>query len=402
MFVTVPPPAKSVSSAAILRTMVSMVSLVSLVSPLPVLIVLMVILLGGCAGLTEQAGAPGAAGMPDFQVRQAAQSSPSLQSSQASRAAAEAESARLNAVRAQSVGEPQYLRFKADDTELTAAQDDGRLTYLEFASPLSAQTEFFDQDGRPLRTAVAGRVVAIDGVHAGILVRRADRASFASPNPRALSLPRGPLPDSADHAEARAMLESQADQMQAMRRAVEAARSSSSPPRPVIATTPALLPPSISSAQFPFAPGVSSRPSTLPRIDVLNPASTLATASERGLVRVFFATASRAIVAPDDGLALLLREAANADEIRVTGFTDATGSHATNDVLALARADAVLRILLRRGIPAQRIVSNGIGAAGFIADNASEKGRALNRRVDVLMLRDGLPIAFGGTVRAMR
>ena len=88
---------------------------------------------------------------------------------------------------------------------------------------------------------------------------------------------------------------------------------------------------------------------------------------------MFFATASRAIVAPDDGLALLLREAGNADEIRVTGFTDATGSRGTNDALALARADAVVQILLRRGIPSSRIFSSAVGADEYIADNASER-----------------------------
>src|SRR5690606_36400520 len=115
-----------------------------------------------------------------------------------------------------------------------------------------------------------------------------------------------------------------------------------------------------------------------------------------GLVRVFFATASRTIVAPDDGLGLLLREAPHADEIRVTGFTDATGSRETNDALARARADAVVQILLRRGAAPDRIFSGGIGAADYIADNATEKGRALNRRVEVVLLRDGRPLAFGG------
>jgi outer membrane protein OmpA-like peptidoglycan-associated protein len=131
-------------------------------------------------------------------------------------------------------------------------------------------------------------------------------------------------------------------------------------------------------------------------------ANASAAAPERGLIRVFFATASRAIVAPEDGLAMLLQEARNADEIRVTGFTDATGSREANDALALARADAVVQILLRRGVPAARIISHAVGADEYIADNASERGRALNRRVEVLLLRDGEPLSLGGPARATR
>lgn len=328
----------------------------------------------------------------------------------AAAAAAEAESAREAAVRARSLGEPQYLRFKADETQLARAQDDGRFTYLEFAAPVTAELAFFDQDGRPLTVAGAGRVVAIHGLHSGILVGRADRASFVSPNPRALSLPRRPLPETADYGEARAKLENQGGQLQAMQRALEAAKSNagavqSVAPPPAYSTEaeqssrlrhltqPSHLPQRPRS----FAADLSSS-LTLP----LAAANASATAPERGLVRVYFATASRAIVAPDDGLGLLLREAGKADEIRVTGFTDATGSRATNEALALARADAVVQILLRRGIAGERIFSSAVGADEYIADNHSEKGRALNRRVEVLLLRNGLPLTFGVAARAMR
>jgi len=160
------------------------------------------------------------------------------------------------------------------------------------------------------------------------------------------------------------------------------------------------LPPAVSRLQAP-AWSADSAPRRV-FAPPLAAANASASAPERGLVRVFFATASRAIVAPEDGLALLLREATNADEIRVTGFTDATGSRAANDVLAQARADAVVQILLRRGIPASRIFSSAIGADEYLADNASERGRALNRRVEVLLLRNGAPVSLSGpSSRAM-
>ena len=344
-------------------------------------------------------------------------------------AQAAANAARVAAIQAQAALEPRYLRFQTEETQLGGAQDDGRHTYLEFESPVGAELQLFDQDGRPVAFAKAGRIAAVQGVHAGILVRRGERASFVSPNPRTAALPRQPLMESPEHAQARAGLENQSGQLQAMQRALEAAKLavaaagvrraatvSGSPasqaaesgrapaPAPLPQISPALPevtyaapPPSRSPRGLQDAVWASTRAAA-----PLAAANASTAAPERGLIRVFFATASRAIVAPEDGLALLLREAGNADEIRVTGFTDATGSRATNDALALARTNAVVQILLRRGIPAERIFSNAVGADAYIADNASERGRALNRRVEVLLLRNGVPLSFGGEARAMR
>ena len=349
----------------------------------------------------------------------------------------------------QSIHEPRYLRFRADETQLTGVLDDGRFTYLEFASPVSSEVEFFDQDGRLLPTASAGRVAAIQGLHAGVLVRRAERASFISPNPRARSLPTSPLPATADHGEARAKLENQGGQLQAMQRAIEAAKGGPAarpgepqvpPARAASSAQPWMQPPLQPAVQPAVQPGSASlqptqsmqsnqprgqpypteteqtsrsrqlmqlvrslkgealAPSAIP----LAAANASAAAPDRGLVRVYFASASRAIVAPDDGLGLLLREAFNADQVRITGYTDAVGSRSANQALAMARADAVVQILLRRGIPPERIVSSAVGAEEFIADNASDQGRALNRRVEVLLLRNGVPLAFAPEPRMIR
>ncbi|MBA3477801.1 MAG: hypothetical protein H0T52_05270, partial [Lautropia sp.] len=147
-------------------------------------------------------------------------------------AQAAAEAARLSAAQVRSTQEPRYLRFKADETQLGNVWDDGRHTYLEFAAPASADLEFFDQEGRPVASASVGKVAAVQGLHAGILVRNSDRASFVSPNPRAASLPRAPLPSSVDFGEARAKLENQAGQLQAMQRAMDAARRAGAPRAP--------------------------------------------------------------------------------------------------------------------------------------------------------------------------
>ena len=115
---------------------------------------------------------------------------------------------------------------------------------------------------------------------------------------------------------------------------------------------------------------------------------------ERGLIRVYFARGSRAIVAPDDGLGVLLRDAPHADRIRITGFTDADGTRAGNLALARSRADAVAQILLRRGIDPVRIELDAV-VEEAVSKAESERGRAMSRRAEVQLLRDGRPLNLG-------
>jgi outer membrane protein OmpA-like peptidoglycan-associated protein len=68
--------------------------------------------------------------------------------------------------------------------------------------------------------------------------------------------------------------------------------------------------------------------------------------------------------------------------IRIEGFTDNVGREAVNQALSAARAAAVREALIARGIPAQRLESQGLGAARPIASNRTAKGRARNRRIE--------------------
>jgi OOP family OmpA-OmpF porin len=69
--------------------------------------------------------------------------------------------------------------------------------------------------------------------------------------------------------------------------------------------------------------------------------------------------------------------------VEIQGHSDATGSRRANLRLSRARAEAVSRYLVRRGVPARRIVTRGFGAARPMADNRSAAGRATNRRVEL-------------------
>ena len=80
--------------------------------------------------------------------------------------------------------------------------------------------------------------------------------------------------------------------------------------------------------------------------------------------------------------------------INVAGFSDATGGFSeANMDLSARRAEAVLTRLLLGGLPDKRFSLSAMGPAMPIGDNATEAGRALNRRVEIL-LRTARP--YGG------
>lgn len=70
----------------------------------------------------------------------------------------------------------------------------------------------------------------------------------------------------------------------------------------------------------------------------------------------------------------------------VEGHTDATGGDADNQRLSEARAAAVWQALRSRlGLAEGAATVRGFGESRPVADNASEDGRARNRRVDILV-----------------
>ena len=69
--------------------------------------------------------------------------------------------------------------------------------------------------------------------------------------------------------------------------------------------------------------------------------------------------------------------------IRLEGHTDNTGSEAYNLKLSEERSNAVKNALIARGVSATRITAIGFGLSQPIADNNTEAGRQLNRRVTV-------------------
>ncbi|RDI28935.1 OmpA family protein [Pseudacidovorax intermedius] len=83
-----------------------------------------------------------------------------------------------------------------------------------------------------------------------------------------------------------------------------------------------------------------------------------------------------------DQFATGLRNNPNA-EVRIIGHTDNTGTDAINDPLSVQRAAATRDYLTSRGVPARAIQIDGRGSREPIASNATDAGRAQNRRVEI-------------------
>ena len=82
-------------------------------------------------------------------------------------------------------------------------------------------------------------------------------------------------------------------------------------------------------------------------------------------------------------IAKVLKENSDMD-IAIIGHTDSTGSDAVNNPLSKKRAQSVQSSLKQQGVTNIKRVE-GQGSTNPVADNATEDGRKLNRRVEVYM-----------------
>ena len=75
----------------------------------------------------------------------------------------------------------------------------------------------------------------------------------------------------------------------------------------------------------------------------------------------------------------------SAARVVIIGHTDNTGSDAVNNPLSLDRAHTVRDYIVTRGVTSSRVETAGRGEREPIASNATEQGRAKNRRVEILL-----------------
>ncbi len=75
-------------------------------------------------------------------------------------------------------------------------------------------------------------------------------------------------------------------------------------------------------------------------------------------------------------------------KVELRGYSDNTGRASANLDLSQRRADAVKNWLVNKGIAPSRIKSIGFGEANPIADNRTEQGKRLNRRIEFVQISD--------------
>ncbi|MEM8526788.1 MAG: OmpA family protein [Bacteroidota bacterium] len=81
-------------------------------------------------------------------------------------------------------------------------------------------------------------------------------------------------------------------------------------------------------------------------------------------------------------LATQLKE--SGDAITLTGHTDDVGAEENNEALGRSRANSIRGFLVKQGVPASQITVLSEGESEPIATNATERGRARNRRVELV------------------
>ena len=119
--------------------------------------------------------------------------------------------------------------------------------------------------------------------------------------------------------------------------------------------------------------------------------------TERGIVLtigdVLFATGKADLSANANKsvatLAEFLRKNSNRN-VLIEGHTDSVGKDDYNLALSRKRADSVKDKLVEYGIEAGRITTVGYGKTFPVASNDTKAGKAQNRRVDVVILNEGV------------
>jgi outer membrane protein OmpA-like peptidoglycan-associated protein len=73
-------------------------------------------------------------------------------------------------------------------------------------------------------------------------------------------------------------------------------------------------------------------------------------------------------------------------DVVIEGHTDSTGSDEVNEHLSQQRAESVRDYLVaNKTLPEEKIVAIGYGSKRPLASNETAEGRAINRRIDVVI-----------------
>ena len=74
--------------------------------------------------------------------------------------------------------------------------------------------------------------------------------------------------------------------------------------------------------------------------------------------------------------------------IQISGYTDNVGKAEANLILSEARANAVKQYLFENGVNKNSLIAKGYGSSNPKTSNETEEGRAQNRRVEIIVLKN--------------
>jgi OmpA-OmpF porin, OOP family len=75
--------------------------------------------------------------------------------------------------------------------------------------------------------------------------------------------------------------------------------------------------------------------------------------------------------------------------VEIRGHTDNEGTDEYNSNLSMRRALAVKNFFVQQGVASRRLQARGFGKSRPLTDNDSEIGKAINRRVEIHILKLG-------------
>jgi OOP family OmpA-OmpF porin len=106
-------------------------------------------------------------------------------------------------------------------------------------------------------------------------------------------------------------------------------------------------------------------------------------------LQINFETGKSTIVPESQSIVNQIAEMLQSDgtlRISIEGHTDNVGTPAANKTLSENRAKAVMNALIAKGIDKSRLSSKGWGQEKPVADNATDEGKAKNRRVEIVKM----------------
>jgi outer membrane protein OmpA-like peptidoglycan-associated protein len=86
-----------------------------------------------------------------------------------------------------------------------------------------------------------------------------------------------------------------------------------------------------------------------------------------------------------DEIARVIRARGQSHDVVIEGYSDDTGPESENVDLSQRRADAVAAYLVNRGVLRERITVRGLGSRNPASREDTDRGRALNRRVEIMI-----------------